>query len=78
LSDPAKKSRVVLKAILKPIILGRKPDEGPGRLAVPCDNGLFLLRITEVPGKIVVSTVKRGLSHSSLPHLSQPALGPLL
>jgi len=70
LGDPTKKSRIVLKAILKPIILGREPDKHSGRLAMPCDNDLFLLRITEVPGKIVFSLVKRDLSHFSLPHLS--------
>jgi hypothetical protein len=67
LGDPAKKSRIVLKAILEPIILGREPDEHASRFAVPRDNDLFLLRITEVPGKIVLSLVKRDLSHFSLP-----------
>jgi hypothetical protein len=72
--DPLKKARIVLEAILKPIILGREPDEHSGRLSMPRDNDLFLLRITKVPGKIVFSFVKRDLSHFSLPHLSQPAL----
>jgi hypothetical protein len=70
LGDPAKKSRIVLKAILKPILLGREPDKHPGRFAVPRDNDLFLLRITKVPGKVVFSRMKRDLSHFSLPRLS--------
>ncbi len=70
LSDSAKKPRIVLKPILQPIILGGEPDEHPGRPAVPRDYDLFLLRIMEVPGKIVFSFVQRDLSHFSLPHLS--------
>jgi hypothetical protein len=74
LGDPAKKSRIVLKAILKPVILRRESDKHPGRPAVSCDHDLLLLRITEVPGKIVFSFVER--NPFSLPRLSQPVCGP--
>ncbi len=63
LGNPAKKPRIVLKAILKPLVLAGEPDEHPGRLAVPRDDDHFVLRIMEMSEEIVFSLVQRDSFH---------------
>jgi len=63
MGDAAKESWIVLKAILEPVVLGREADKHAGRLAVARDKDIFLLRIAEVLGKIVLCLVERDLSH---------------
>src|SRR6266436_4307810 len=48
----SKKSRIVLQAIVEPIVLGLEPDQYTGRSSVPRDDNLFLHCQAKIPREV--------------------------
>jgi len=46
--NAAQKSRIVLKAIIKPVILGFETDNDSGWLSMTSDYNFFLLRLVQI------------------------------
>lgn len=62
LADAPQKLRIVLEAILEPIILRLETDEHARRLAVARDDNLLVLRQPEIAREIVLDLCERDLT----------------
>ena len=62
--DPSQELRMVLQAILKPIVVGCKADQDTGRAPVARDDDFIFRRLPQILGQIVLNLRQRDLLRS--------------
>ena len=54
LLDAPEELGMVLEPVLEPVLLRLKPDQDPGRPAMPCDQDLLTRSQSQIPGEVIL------------------------